>query len=588
MACSCNTGGSPTNGHAPLVVIQDMVLPSVRKSASEVLLAEEEKNELQRRYESGFNFLPVELFKTKDSYYVFDARNVTFFKVDRVAFEVFATLRERNASPDELVSLLNHYSESEVRQASEGLFEAQKKGFLSHYDFRRAQKYENHQYEEILSERMGGFTVFITTKCNLGCSYCIYGGQYEQHEELSQTAMPWETVQNTMTFLREHSKKSKQVRLDFFGGEPLLAFETIKRGVEYLKSIIGPEGPKVVVTITSNGTVITDKILNFLLEHNVFLQFSIDGSQRTHDQNRTFKNSSQGSFEQIFKNLNRIYTRDADYFRRNVRLKGVITTETLTNDDVDFFDDSLIQIILQEGHFTFLNLEPNYDLSNDADYFDRLRSLGGRLLEMTGLENETDILKQLNVRQGALYRHTFGIFFSAQALGNVYFHGLDSVPFTKACLTGYQEGAVSPSGDISICLKSAKGENFVIGNVNEGKWYYEKIRNLNTTFHRDWAGCSSCYLQKMCDLCYEKVNGVEGRYASGRRKFCDFNRAKHRTIFEYMLQVAENNPKLWEYLENLINAEVHRNCEESEEQDDESSNQHFGSRNLLLKDDLTD
>ncbi|HET9225283.1 MAG TPA: hypothetical protein VFR31_01335, partial [Thermoanaerobaculia bacterium] len=122
----------------------------------------------------------------------------------------------------------------------------------------------------------------------------------------------------------------------------------------------------------------------------------------------------------------------------------------------------------------------------------------------------------------------------------------------KGCLTGYQEGAVGASGDISICLKSANGGNFVIGNVVEGEWYFDKIRSLNTLFHRDWSGCSSCFLQKACDLCYEKLNGEEGLWASGRSRFCEFNRERHRVIFGAMLRIAERNPALWEEFESVV------------------------------------
>lgn len=133
---------------------------------------------------------------------------------------------------------------------------------------------------------------------------------------------------------------------------------------------------------------------------------------------------------------------------------------------------------------------------------------------------------------------------------------MDSTPFTKECLIGYQEGAVSANGDISICIKSAKGTNFVIGNVNEGRWYYDKIKDLNTMLHRDWAGCSSCYIQKICDLCYEKLSGEEGEFVAGRIKFCEFNRAKYQIIFNYMLQVCEKNPDLWQYLDHIIKEKI--------------------------------
>jgi len=399
---------------------------------------------------------------------------------------------------------------------------------------------------------MGGFTIFITTRCNLGCSYCIYGGQYDQHKQLSQTPMPWETARAAMDFLAEHSGESKEVRLDFFGGEPLLAFSMLKRCVHYLKSILAPTGPRVIVTIASNGTIINDRIIDFLLEHDVYLQFSIDGGRDSHDRFRPIRGTTRGSYNTILQNLSRIHDRSPDYYRRRILIKGVLNTDTIDTDDAQFFEHPLIRMVLDEGHIQLLNLEPHYDLAKDSDYFERIHRLGGRLLTVHDVQTEEELLVGLNPKQRALYYHTLALFFEAQAIRPVYFADRDAVPFTKGCLIGYGQGSVTASGDIFICHKSARGENFVIGNVIEGQWYFQKIKQLNTLFLRDWHGCSPCFVQKFCDLCYEKLDGEAGRWARGRTKFCEFNRQRYRVIFQYMLGVLENNPSLWAHVDRLV------------------------------------
>lgn len=523
---------------------------------------------------SGYGYLPIELFDLNDSYYAFDARNVCFLELNRVAFDILGILRERSAGLDEISRLLPQHSEEDVRDAYQQIAEVQSDGWLVPYQFRRAKRHENDQYERILSERMGGFTIFVTTECNLGCSYCIYGGQYDQHKELAQIPMPWETLKATMDFLKAHSGRSESVRLDFFGGEPLMAFPAIERGVRYLKSILPPDGPRVEVTITSNGTILTDRILDFLLEHGVYLQFSVDGAKSEHDVHRPFKNTRKGSFDVILRNLQRIHSRDAEYFRLNIRLKGVITTETIDADETEFVSHPLIRQLIDANRMTLLEMEPHYDLEKDGDYFARLHRLGGVLLDKRGCSTESDLLAGLNGKQTTFYHHTFGRFFEAQMVKVKHFGDADATPFTKGCLTGYQEGAVGSNGEISICLKSAKGSNFVIGNVLQGRWDYEKIRQLNTVFHEDWSGCSSCFVQKACDLCYEKLNGEEGEWVAGRSKFCEFNRERHRVVFRYMLRVMRNNPGLWNWLE----ASLERHA--AEEQDGQEQ---FASTSLYAQ-----
>jgi uncharacterized protein len=551
-------------------------LPILSTRAQRLALTSEEIAQLQNGYDKGFKYLPIELFQTEKSHFVFDARNVCFLEVGQVAFDMLAILRDRNANVEEIISLLPQHAVGDVLGAYDDFLDAQRDGLLEHYEFKRVPRHENSEYEEVLSERMGGFTVFITTQCNLGCSYCIYGGQYDQHEELSQVLMPWETVKASMDFLERHSRKSEEVRLDFFGGEPLLAFNLIERGVQYLKSIIQPGGPTVNVTITSNGTVLTDRILNFLIEHDVYLQFSVDGDRTSHDRNRFYKNSNRGSFDGILANLQKIFDRSPEYFRRNMRMKAVLTNESVESDDFEFFHHPLIKIIIDEANFTFLNLEPHYDLAKDEEYFNGVHNLGRKLLEMRDLETESDILARLNTKQKALYHHTLAHFFEAQAINQVYFDGQDATPFTKGCLTGYQEGAVSANGNISVCLKSAKGNNLVIGNVVQGEWYFEKMKELNTRFHQDWSGCSSCFVQKMCDLCYEKMNGEEGQWVAGRNKFCEFQRQRYRVAFNYMLRVTEENPALWQDMERMISERL---ASESSERIIDA--EQFGSRSLF-------
>jgi uncharacterized protein len=500
----------------------------------------------------GFGNLPIELFRTERGLYAFDAAAVRFMELDPVAFDLLAVLRERTAELDELISLLAHHPADEVRRAHDDLRELQGKRLLVRRPFVRARRFEDHRYEEVLSRRLAGFTLFVTTRCNLGCSYCIFGGQYAQHEELSETPMPWDTLRAAMDFLALHGRDSESLRLDWFGGEPLLAFDAIKRAVTYLKSIID-SSQRVIVTIASNGTVLTDAILDFCVEHEVLLQFSIDGGRAAHDRHRPFAGSSgRSSFDRILANLGRAHARSPEWFRRCMRLKGVLMTDTVDEDDEEFFSHPLVRIIADEGHMTFLDVEPHYELEKDQDYFTRLERLGQRLLAERGVETFDELSQRLNPKQRALYHHTFDRFVDGQAIARTYFAGRDEVPFTKGCMTGYQEGAVDANGDISVCLKSAKGENLVIGNVVEGRFYFDKIRDLNARFHEDWAGCSSCFVQRLCDMCYEKLDGEPGRWASSRAAFCAFNRERHRRIFECMLQVMENNPSLWDDLSRVL------------------------------------
>lgn len=512
----------------------------------------EETHECQRADGYGYKYLPIELFKTAIRHYIFDARNVTFLEIDPITYDVLSMLRECDMTEGELSRHLPHLAPSDIDNVYAEIRRSQRHGYLTPYRFKRAHRHADEEIEQVLSEQLAGFTVFLTTQCNLACSYCIYGGQYTQHDSLSQSKMSWETLKSTMDFLEKNSRKSDEVRIDFFGGEPLLAFQLLQKGVEYLKSIIAPSGRRTKITITSNGTVLSDRILDFLIDNCIYIQFSVDGSRQSHDKYRIFKKSQRGSFDNIYKNLARICDQNQAYYEQYVRLKGVLNTDTVAEKDTEFFDDPLIRPLLEAGHFTFVELEPHYDVSKDHDFFKRLDRLGKKMVKMKKLQTIKDINGRLVSKEANLFMHTFNSFFECQAVNAVEFDGLDVTPFIKGCMPGYKQGAVQTNGDISICLKAAKGSNFVIGNVLQNEWYFKKIKQLSHMLHDEWESCSGCFLQKICELCYEKLDGGEGEWVTGRSRFCEFNRKRYRKIFGYMLRLMENNPALWDDLQDRI------------------------------------
>ncbi|MBI4508918.1 MAG: radical SAM protein [Deltaproteobacteria bacterium] len=500
--------------------------------------------------QGGFRHLPVELFEAFNQRHALDAASVQFVEVDEVGFDVLKLLREEDLTVDELTRRLPQHSPAAIQDAWDDLREAQDGGFLVPQAFRRVPQHENDQYQPMLSSRMAGLTISITTQCNLACSYCIFGGQYGQHPELSRVTMSWETLQNAMDFLYANSHQSEKIRVDYFGGEPLIAFHLIERGVRYLKERLSTTGRHLDVTITTNGTILTERILDFLIEHEVYVQVSIDGNKEIHDRNRLLKSNDRGSFDIVMGNLQRIHDRSPAYFRKHVRVKGVITSETVEIDAEEFFRHPLMALLVEDGHLSLLNEEPNYELASDGDFFARLHRLGERLLQASGKRTVAELLEPLNVQQKQLFWLTFAEFFDVQVVNKVHNGRKSALPFRKGCLMGFEEGNVNPKGEISVCHKA---QSFVIGNVNEGTWYFDRIKDLNARLH-DSPSCGSCFVQRFCSQCHEKLNG--SNLAESKRSFCEFTRHYFRTIFNTMLRVLERNPELWNELDRMLEKAV--------------------------------
>ena len=146
----------------------------------------------------------------------------------------------------------------------------------------------------------------LTENCNLRCKYCIFSGNYEEMRTHTFKRMEKETalksVQN-MDYINEWKEYApdKQPVISFYGGEPLLRFDLIQEVVAYVKQT----GFKTMFSMTTNGTLLTDHIIEFLVTHNVMISVSLDGSKEMHDKNRVFANE-RGTFDVVYGNIRKL------------------------------------------------------------------------------------------------------------------------------------------------------------------------------------------------------------------------------------------------------------------------------------------
>ncbi len=493
-----------------------------------------------------FSYLPIELFDLGHTKYVFDAKNVVFLEVEDPIYSILGVLRQEHLDADMLaLRFSERFTREQIEIALEHVEKLQNKGILVSYHFERRPPRSAEDIECTITTKLGALTLFMTTKCNLACSYCIFGGDYDKYGELNQESMSWETAKNAIDFLVSNSNDSESLRLDFFGGEPLLSFDLVQKSLEYLEGRCNRE---TIATVATNGTVLTDAMLDFFIKHQVHLQFSIDLDQHSHDCNRKFKNNGRPSYDIILTNLQRICDRDSDYFHNRIHIKTVVTPESSKSGGEEEIHP-LVRELNRLSRLSPIMKEPHYDMALDGDYFDAVERLGDELVKIRGAATIEELLNNLNFRQKVLYYKTFDRMLGAQVMNCVLQGGLDQVPFAKGCNPG-SEAAVAPNGDLSICQKSG---SFIIGNVNGTGWDFNAIRRFDALHHRDWPRCNSCFVQRLCELCYEKVHATN--WDASRHNYCTFNQNLYRLIFDRMLRVFDQNPALW--------PEVGRLCREA-------------------------
>lgn len=350
----------------------------------------------------------------------------------------------------------------------------------------------------------------VAHTCNLNCSYC-FASQGKFHGE--RALMPFEVGKRALDFLMENSGSRRNLEVDFFGGEPLMNWDVVKRLVAYARSVEKERGKNFRFTLTTNGMLIDEDVIQFANRemHNVVL--SLDGRREVHDRFRV-DYQGQGSFDQIVPKFQKLVQARGN---RNYYMRG-----TFTHWNPDFLQD--IEAMLDLG-FTELSMEPVVCAPEDP----------AALTE----EDKGIVMEQYEkLAQKMLERKKAGKPFTFYH----YMIDLESGPCIykriSGCGSGTEYMAVTPWGDLYPCHQFVGEEKFRLGSVFEGvanPGVQEEFRRCNVYARPDCADCwAKLYCAGGCAAnAYHATGSISGIYQYG----CDLFRKRMECAI--MLKAAE-------------------------------------------------
>ena len=167
----------------------------------------------------------------------------------------------------------------------------------------------------VLREGVNQLILGVTENCNMRCRYCIYSENYEFFKSYSFKRMPFETARKAIDCyfsLFEESLElnpNKDASIGFYGGEPLLEFDLIKRCIGYTKQNYSHFGPQ--FNLTTNGTLLTNERADYLMENKVSIAVSLDGPKEEHDRKRVYANG-KGTFDDVMRNVSYLISKGYD------------------------------------------------------------------------------------------------------------------------------------------------------------------------------------------------------------------------------------------------------------------------------------
>lgn len=253
-------------------------------------------------FASRHGFIPLaKLFKTQSGYYLYDPGTNKLFKCRDVTFAVLsAFLAPDGAAP--LADLLFKYDNDILVAALDEIKETiRKERILSmDPDLIRFDALHFSDLENQITNHLGQLILEVTESCNLGCAYCVYNGNVLETRNHGLHHMDFATARKGIDYVCAHSSAHRNPAITFYGGEPLLRFAFIRRCVRYARKVF--ERRDLSFALTTNGTLITPQIADFLAKENFGVTISIDGPREIHDEYRTDKHGN-GSFEPAMEGL---------------------------------------------------------------------------------------------------------------------------------------------------------------------------------------------------------------------------------------------------------------------------------------------
>ena len=304
--------------------------------------------------------------------------------------------------------------------------------------------------------------------CNLNCSYC-FASQGKYHGD--RAIMSFEVGKRALDFLVEHSGTRKNLEVDFFGGEPLMNFQVVKDLVAYARSIEQAAGKHFRFTLTTNGMLVDDEVIDFANRecHNVVL--SLDGRKEIHDRFRV-DYAGNGSWERIVPKFQRFVEARGG--------KGYYMRGTFTHANPDFLKD--IQTMLDLG-FTELSMEPVVCAPDDPSALTE----ADKPIVMQQYEELTKLMLERD-REGRPF--TFYHYMIDLTGGPCIYKRI------SGCGSGTEYMAVTPWGDLYPCHQFVGEEKFRLGDIWTGV--------TNHAIQDQFAACN-VYAREECKTCWARL-----------------------------------------------------------------------------------
>ena len=408
----------------------------------------------------------IHKFKQGGKCFVLDVNTGAVHIVDELVYDLVDDNKLR--SKEELLADFGaKYGADVVEEAYEELQELVAEGIL----------YTEDQYEDIAHSSMDdrdyikAVCLNIIHACNLRCKYCFADeGEYNGHKG----KMSLETAKKAIDYVVKRSGPRRNIEIDLFGGEPTMMMDTIKEIIAYARENEAKWNKKIRFTMTTNATLLTDEMMDYMDKELENIILSIDGRKEVNDKVR-IRFDGKGSYDQILPNIKKMVA-------KRDKTKAHTVRGTFTRENLDFYEDvkmmvdegfreiSIEPVVLEDGHPLALRRE---DLPKIFESYDKLYD---ELVQKKAEGKEFNFYHfKVDLNGGpCVYKRISG------------------------CGAGFEYVAITPQGEVYPCHQFVGKEEYKLGSIYDDTYDAELGKKFKKAHIYNKPKCRNCWARFYC------------------------------------------------------------------------------------------
>lgn len=461
----------------------------------------------------------IKLFCTPRGYYFFDVNRNQIKEISRTSY----------------LQLQNCMSDNEAQHANSELHQLQEEGFLSEH---RPQKMEHGLSSiapQIIDNHMYQIVLQVTQACNLTCIYCPYANKstHQLSRHHSNAVMTHDIAKQALDFLAQHSTESKEIFVTFYGGEPIIAFDLIKWCVDYSRKLFADK--KLSFFITTNATLLTDEMIDYLAANRFMITFSMDGPREIHDRHR-ITSTGEPTYDKVISKLKRTIAAYGPELHGEISINIVINPSDPLDRIMDWLMDPLFKKVVVRA-----SLVENDMIERKFDSYGKYNEKFSYMLA-EAMMDYLQIVKGLRVNPIAesaaqSYIDEYGALFSNH-------EPLEDITAPSGpCIPGGKKLFVSTDGSFFPCEKvNELSDAMKVGSLSSGIQMSKVLAQLNLSQLTENT-CRNCWAIHHCTVCQRNADGNNTLNGEIKKQHCSESIATFGRIVKMNLLIQEYKTK---------------------------------------------